>query len=728
MKQVTHNYKSGAIRLQETSVPALKPGGVLVETRYSLISAGTEGMRIREGNMSLLEKAKARPDQVKKVLQSVQQQGIAATFEKVMGKLDSLSPLGYSLSGVVTAVGQDAAEFREGQPVACAGAGYASHAEVNFVPRNLVVPVPDSVSLQHAAFTTVGAIAMQGFRRGELQVGETACVIGLGLIGQLLVQILKAAGIKVVGVDLSRERCALAVEQGCDAAFGADDPALIHAVRRLSSGAGADCVFIAASSDTSGPVELAASLARDRARIVGVGKTRIELPYNDYYGKELEYRFSRSYGPGRYDPNYEESGIDYPVGYVRWTERRNMESFLDLVAQRKIRLDPLIGAVIPFEKAEQVYRDMAEGKLPGVGVIFEYPGTAAAFRASPPQHPAMQKISRVAGRVRVGVIGAGSYASSSLLPHLAKRKDVQLVEVATSTAVSGANAARKFGFSRTSTDYQELLQAEDIDAVVIATRHATHAAMTAEAIRAGKAVFVEKPLAIDRAGAELVRKALVETGNERLQVGFNRRFAPLVRQMAEVFEGRNSPLVVNCRVHAGQVDKSAWVNNPQEGSRFIGEACHFFDLFSFLTGARPVSVYAQSVHPDRPTADDLENVVAVVTYDDGSTGNLGYLTQGSSKVPKELVEVFGMGKTVRLNNFESTDIFSGTKHRVSSAGAMNKGQVEELEAFIQALKTGGVMPIPVASLLDTTLVTLAAVDSMRSGRVIQLADYWTTQV
>ena len=725
MKQVAQNYKSGSIRLQETNIPALKEGGVLVETRYSLISTGTESMRVREGNMSLLEKAKARPDQVKKVLQSVQQQGIVATFQKVMGKLDSMTPLGYSLSGVVTAVGPAASEFREGQLVACAGAGYASHAEVNFVPRNLVVPVPDSVSLQHAAFATVGAIALQGFRRSEMQVGETACVIGLGLIGQLLVQILKAAGIKVVGVDLSGERCALAIHQGCDAAFGADDPALIHAVRRLTSGAGADCVFITASSDTAGPVELAASLARDRARVVGVGKTRIELPYNEYYGKELEYRFSRSYGPGRYDPSYEERGVDYPIGYVRWTERRNMEAFLDLVAQRNIRLDPLIAAVVPFGQAEQVYQDMAAGKLSGIGVLFEYTKKAEAHRSPPPQHPSLQKTAKITGTVRVGMIGAGSYACSMLLPHLTRRNDVKLVEVATSTALSGANAVRKFEFERTSTDYHELLRAEDVDAVIIATRHASHASMTAEALRTGKAVFVEKPLAIDRAGVEMVRKAVVESGNERLQVGFNRRFAPLVRQIADVFGTRSSPLVMNYRVHAGQIDKAAWINNPEEGSRFAGEACHFFDLFNCLSGARPVSVYAQSIHPDRPTADDLENISAIVAYDDGSIGNLVYLTQGSSKVPKEFIEIFGVGKTAQLNNFESADIYEGSRHRTSGAGGMNKGQKEELDAFVQALKSGCEMSIPIASLLDTTLVTLAAIDSMRAGRPVQMADFWS---
>ena len=724
MKQVAQNYKTGEIRLQEGSSPALKSGGVLLETRFSLISTGTESMKVREGKMSLLEKAKARPDQVKKVLQSVQQQGLMATFHKVMNKLDSLTPLGYSVSGVVTAVGADASEFQAGQRVACGGVGYANHAETNFVPRNLVVPVPDGVSLRHAAFATVGSIALHGFRQGRLQVGETACVIGLGLIGLLITQILKAAGIRVIGTDLSAARRELAVQLGCDVALAPDDPALAATVARFTGGAGADGVYIAASSPSNDPVELAAALARDRAPVVEVGKTGLELPYKDYYEKELEFHFSRSYGPGRYDPNYEERGIDYPIGYVRWTERRNMAAFLDLVGQGKVQLDPLISSVFPFDKAESVYQDIADGKLSGIGFLFEYP--QHVHDAVPPSAvaPSPKKVPKSADVVRLGFVGAGNYASSMLLPHLAGRKDVKLVEVATTTALSGANATRKFPFERTSTDYKTLLAAEDVDAVVIATRHAAHAEMTAEALKSGKAVFVEKPLAIDIAGTEKVREALAETGNERLQVGFNRRFSPLAMKVAGLFEGWDGPLVMHYRVHAGRVEKGSWYGSESEGSRFIGEAGHFFDVFSFLSGARPVSVFAQAIRPEHPTPDDLENIAAVVNYDDGSVGNLLYLTQGSAKVPKEFIEVFGAGKTAQLNNFESADLFDGVKRRRVGGGSVNKGQREELEAFVQAVKAGRELPIPIQSLLDTTLVTVAAAESLRAGRVVQLSDYW----
>lgn len=726
MKQVAQNYKTGAIRLQEAGTPTLKPGGVLVRSRFSLISTGTESMKVREGKMSYLGKAMARPDQVKKVLQSVQQQGFAATYQKVMHRIDSLSPLGYSLAGTVVAVGENAREFQEGRSVACAGAGYANHAEVNFIPANLVVPIPDGVSLPHAAFTTVGAIAMQGFRQSGMQMGETACVVGLGLIGQILIQLLKAAGMRAVGIDLSRERCDLAMKLGCDAALEPNDASLAAAVQRFSGGFGADCIFIAAAGPTNEPVEIAARLARDRARVVDIGKVNMDIPWKDYYEKEMDLRFSRSYGPGRYDPNYEERGVDYPIGYVRWTERRNMSAFLDLVAQKKIQLDPLVSAIFPFSEAEQVYQDIADNNVHGIGLLFEYFAEQQPAERTPVIARSNRPAKGTGIAVRLGAIGAGNYAASMLLPVLAKDSSVRLIDVATTNGLSAANASRKFGFERNGTDYAALLKAEDLDAVLIATRHATHPKIAAEALRAGKAVFVEKPLAIDRAGAELVRKAIVESGNERLQVGFNRRFAPLVRAAADVFGNSHGPLAMTYRVHSGQVDRSSWYADASEGSRFAGEAGHFFDVFSFLTGARPVMVYAQVLRPLNPTRDDLENIVAVVNYEDGSVGNLLYLTQGGAKLPKEHLEVFGGGKTVQLENFERLNVYEGVRTRTVKAG-VDKGQSAELRAFVDAVKSGGEMPIPVQSLFDTTLVTLAAEESLRLGRAVRLADYWMAE-
>lgn len=725
MKQVSQNYKTGSIRLLEVSPPPLKAGGVLVRTVHSLISSGTEGMKVREGKMSLLEKAQARPDQVKKVIQTVQQQGVKAAYDKVKNKLDALTPLGYSMSGMVTAVGSDASEFTVGQRVACAGAEYAHHAETNYVPRNLVVPVPDGVAMEHAAFTTVGAIAMQGYRQAEMQLGEAACVIGLGLIGQLLTQILCAAGVRVVGVDLSDARCALARALGACAAYTPDDGSLQASVRALTGDKGADVVFITAGGKTVGPVELAVQVARDRARVVDIGKTRLDLPWNDYYMKELDVRFSRSYGPGRYDPVYEQQGVDYPIGYVRWTERRNMAAFLDLVASGRMKLDPIISARYPFAEAEQAFQQLADGGEV-LGILFDYPTEDGPVTDRP--RPVTVSVSSspkpISGMVRLGVIGAGNYASSMLLPHLANDPRVQLKAVATSRGLTAADAARKFGFAQHGTDYGAVLNDPDMDAVLIATRHASHAAITAEALRAGKAVFVEKPLALDRAGLEWVRKAIVESGNDRLQVGFNRRFAPLVVELKKPFAGRQSPLVMMCRVHAGAMDASSWYLDAKEGTRFEGEGGHFIDLFQALCASRPVTVQARSLRPAEPTRDDLENVAVVITYEDGSVGNVLYLTQGGGKVPKELVEVHGAGQTAVLDNFEQVRHYTSTRTSRVRGRGIHKGQKEELDAFIGALLSGGAMPIAVDDLLDTTLATLAVSDSLRQGQAIDMQSYW----
>jgi predicted dehydrogenase/threonine dehydrogenase-like Zn-dependent dehydrogenase len=724
MKQVSQNYKSGALRLEDVTDPALKPGGILVRTRFSLISIGTEGMKVREAKMSLIEKARARPDQVKKVLASVQQQGLSATIQKVMNKLDSLTPLGYSLAGEVIAVGRDCPDFTVGQRVACAGAGYANHAEVNYIPRNLAVPVPDGVSLEHAAFATVGAIAMQGYRQSDMQLGEHAVVIGLGLIGQLLVQLLVASGVTVIGVDLAPDRCRLAVACGAAFACPPGDPDLHPTLERLTGGAGADTVFITAGGDSNGPAELAVKVARDRARVVDIGKTRLDLSWKDYYEKELDVRFSRSYGPGRYDPNYEEQGIDYPIGYVRWTERRNLASFIDLLRTGRLNLDPLISGVHPFTEAEQVYGTLADNAGSVLGVLFRYDGDTAL--APRPATTAPAATAPTHGPVRLNVIGAGNYAASMLLPHLAAMPGVALGEVATASSLSGENAKRKFHFARHSTDAAATLAAPDADAVLIATRHASHASLTAAALRAGKAVFVEKPLAIDRDGLRAVMAAAEQSGNARLQVGFNRRFSPAVTHLAHLFTGRAHPLTLLYRVHAGPMPQTSWYRDPSEGTRFIGEAGHFLDVMAFLTGAAPVRVSAQRLTPAMGAGDEIDNVIATITYADGSVGTLLYLTQGNIKLPKEYLEVHGGGRSAQLHNFEHTEVYEGLKKKTVRFGAIDKGQKQELAAFIAAVKNGTPLPIPYDSLIETTLTTLALDTSLRAaGHPVELATCWT---
>jgi predicted dehydrogenase/threonine dehydrogenase-like Zn-dependent dehydrogenase len=620
MKQIAQNYKTGEITLLEVPVPACKPGGVLVRSDFSLISMGTEAMKIHESKLSLIGKARARPDQVKKVVETMAQLGPVATYQKVMNRLDSYTPLGYSLSGVVVAVGAGAGEFKVGQRVACGGNQFALHAEYNWVPRNMCVAVPDGVAPLHAAFTTVGSIAMQGFRQSDARLGETACVIGLGLVGQILVQILRAAGLHVLGIDVAKDRSELATLAGATAC-GVPGDASLDAMRAslsaLTGGAGADCIFLTAGGNTNQPVELAAELARDRARIVDIGKCRLDLPWNAYYGKELEVRFSRSYGPGRYDPNYEERGIDYPIGYVRWTERRNMECILDLLAAGQLDFDLLTSEVVPFDDAVAVYDKIDRGELRGLGVVFEYPlsGSAVEAVANIPVAPARRRHRgpSATGRVRLGVIGCGNYATTMLLPHLKQRPDVELVEVATATSLSAANARAKFGFARVSTDFRSLLADPEIDAVLIATRHDSHAHIVCEALRAGKAVFVEKPLAVTAEQLAAVRDAVAETGNDRLMVGFNRRFAPALTGLRAAWGGCGGPQLVGYTVNAGPLEAGSWYAQAQsQGTRFAGEGGHFIDTLSWWLGADPVTAQAVA------TSGNPDSLLALLTYPDGS--------------------------------------------------------------------------------------------------------------
>lgn len=724
MLQVCQSYKSGVVELRDVAAPVLRDGGILVRTVVSVISSGTEGMKVREARMSLLEKARARPDQVLKVLETAQQQGIRVAYQKAMNKLDSLTPLGYSLSGVVVAVGAGAEEFHVGQRVACAGAGFANHAEFNFIPKNLAVPVPPTVGFDAAAFATLGAIALHGLRQGDLRLGETACVVGLGLVGQLLVQLLRAAGVTVIGVDPAPERRALAERLGAWSAAAPDDGGATAAVMAATGGTGVDGVFLTAASDDNGPLELALELARDRGRVVAVGKTKLDLPYVPCFRKEVDLRFSRSYGPGRYDPSYEMKGVDYPIGYVRWTERRNMAAFLDLAAAGRVDTAALVGAEYAFAQATEAYETLRKGLLPGLSALFRHDETAAApvFPPPPAPPPARRDGVRRDGVLRIGAVGAGNYACSMLFPALRNDSRVELAMVIAAGGLSAADAARKFGFAAHGTDSRSVLDDPTIDAVVIATRHAGHPALVAAALAAGKATLVEKPLAIDAAGLALVEEATAAApGGARLLVGFNRRFSPAACAVKDCFTAGAGPLSMVYRVHAGSLDATAWQRDPEEGGRFIGEAGHFFDLFAFLTMTAPTAVTATRLRPaGAGMGDDGDNLSVIVDYADGSTGTLIYLTQGGGRTPKERLEVFGQGRTVVLDNFESVTVYDGDRRGKTRRVDGGKGQAAQMAAFVAACRAGGPMPISPDSLFATTRLTLAAVESAVNRRTCLL--------
>lgn len=719
MKQIAQNYKSGELAVLDVPAPSCRPGGVLVRSLFSLISTGTEMMKVSEASMSMVGMARARPDQARKVLDSVSQQGALSTYKKVMNRLDSYTPLGYSLCGVVAEVGAGAEEFRVGQVVAAAGNEHALHAEYNWVPVNLCVPVPDGVSPEHAAFATVGAIAMQGVRQAEAQLGEAACVIGLGLVGQLVVRLMIAAGVRVVGLDVIEERCRLAEKAGavlCAAPTGEGITAVERALAGLTDGRGADRVLLAAGGLSNGPVEAAARLARDRATVVDIGKTRLDLPWNAYYNKELDVRFSRSYGPGRYDDRYELQGIDYPAGYVRWTERRNLACFLDLIAHNDIEVDSLISGVFPLENAAKVYADLKSGDLSAVGVLLEYREREAAGdrpATSRTMIPPGRPVSKGTGtqQLAVGFIGAGNYASSMLLPNLAKLGSVRLAHVATTRSLSAVNAQRRFGFETASTNADAVLEDESLDAIFVVTRHHSHAEMVCRALRTGKAVFVEKPLALTSEELQRIIDVVAETGNDRLMVGFNRRFAPMLGQLKAAFGTGGSASVTRYLINAGRLDSDSWyLDSDLEGSRFAGEGGHFLDTLSWWTDSLPAEVYAVP----GPEAADVQ---ATIRFRNGSVGMVTYVTGGNGRFPKETLDSAGSGRSARLDNFRRAAVWAG-RHRsdIRSRGGQDKGQAAQVARFTEACRARAPMPISLESLIATTQATIAVGVSLASGR------------
>src|SRR5579859_3627510 len=722
MKQILQYRRSGATRVVEVPAPLTPEGGILVHNQWSLISPGTERMVVEAGGANLLNTARQRPDLVRQVLDKVARDGIAATVETVRSRLDVAIPLGYSCAGAVLDVGPRARQaFQRGDRVACAGAGQANHAEVVAVAKNLAVTVPDPVSLADAAFVTVGAIALQGVRIADVRLGEACVVIGLGLVGQLTVQLLKAAGCRVFGIDVASDKVELARAQGADDACVRSDPDLVDRVRAFSLGRGADAILIAAATGSSDPIQLAPSLARDRGVVVAVGMIGMDVPRNAYYEKELQVRLSRSYGPGRYDRSYEEDGVDYPVGYVRWTEQRNMEAFLDLVAAGTVRPSQLVTHRVPIADAEQAYR-IVTGEVvePYLGILLEYPRRAAA--EAPTQTRVDLRPPSAAGSpgatVRLGVIGAGSFARAVLLPALKKLDQLELRGVATASAPSAQQTASRFGFGYAATDWRQVIDDSSVDAVLVATRHDLHASIAAAALRAGKAVFLEKPMALSEDELDDLLDAYRSSGRI-LQLGFNRRFAPTYLRLKARFSGerRRTPLVMAYRVNAGAVAPTSWVVDPvQGGGRLVGEVCHMLDLLVDLAGAPVVSVFAQAT-PAGP-ADD---VLLTLSFADGSLGTIVYASGGDRSLPKEALEVLGGGTAAVLDDFKTLRLHSGG--RTTRAGGQfshqDKGHAAELAAFVQAVRTGARSPVDPQDAAHVTRVTFAAVESIRSGLPVQ---------
>jgi predicted dehydrogenase/threonine dehydrogenase-like Zn-dependent dehydrogenase len=710
MQQVTDNYWSGEVKLEEVCSPAVRPGGVLVRTAYSLISAGTERMKVQQSQMTLAGKARARPDQVKRVLETLVREGAVATYRKVMNQLKTPVPLGYSLSGVVIGVGEGADAFRIGDRVACAGSS-ANHAEFNFVPKNLCVKIPDGVSLESAACTTVGSIALQGVRQANPQIGDVVVVLGLGLVGQFCVQVLIASGCKVLGIDLDPARLELATRLGAHAVSQPDPQEAWRQLAQLNAEIGADIVLLTASGSNPEPVRLSAELARDRARVVDIGKTSLELPWEVFYEKELELRMSRSYGPGRYDPSYEERGVDYPVGYVRWTENRNMELFLDLIKAGQVRPDALVSHRVSFDQAEKAYQLLLEDKS-ALGILLEYHSEDKA----PTQRVVLNsQVGQAVKEVRLGVIGAGNFCKSMLLPHLSRETKAQMVGICAATGISAKDTAGRFAFQYATCDPQEILGDPEINAVLIATPHNLHAPLTLAALGAGKRVFVEKPLALKPEQLAQI-ESICREENPSLMVGYNRRFAPQVQELARWMHPQSAPWIATYRVNAGRLPSESWYSDAEKGGgRLLGEVCHFVDTLIFLLGSYPVRVSAESGNSLRSGRPLDDHAVYTLSFQSGSVATIVYTAEGDTSIGKELLEVIGNDSIATLRDFRHLKIVQNRKKREWRSSLPDKGHKHEMQEFIKTAISGSNMPIHLADLFATSYVCFALRDALQHG-------------
>jgi len=717
MKQLLQNVKTGKSTIEDVPVPIPREGQALVKTEASLVSAGTERMVVEFAEKSLVGKARSRPDLVRQVLDKARREGLVNTAQAAFNRLDQPMALGYSSAGTIIALGKSMQGFKIGQRVACAGGGYAVHAEYNVVPRNLLTPLPKNVDFESAAFTTLGAIALHGFRLGEPQIGETVAVIGMGLLGLLAAQIATAAGCIVLGIDVDPNRIALASSLGLQAVRR---PEAVDSSAAFTANRGFDVILICADTPSNDPVELAGVIARDRARVVATGAVGLTFPRKVYYEKEISFINSRSYGPGRYDSDYEENGNDYPLGYVRWTEGRNFGAVVDLMASGKLKVQPLITHRFPIEQATQAYEVITgKKKEPFLGVLLTYPQTVENLENSKVVRFNVQTLKR-SNVVTLGVLGAGNFANAVLLPAVKKAGDIEPIGIASSGGLHAQYSGKKFGFQYATSNDDEIINDPNINTIAILTRHDSHAELVVKALKAGKHVFVEKPLAINPKQLEHVNKLLISSLQSLLTVGFNRRFAPLAQQLKSLVSNLEEPKHIHYRINAGYIPLNHWTQDPETGGgRIIGEACHFVDFITFLVGAPPISVTAHAL-PDKGKYRE-DNVSMIFTFPDGSIGLVDYLANGDKSFPKERVEVFCGGQIAVLDDFVSLKtVKDGKKNEVR--GAQNKGWVDEWKVFANAIREGGASPIPYEQLIGVTESTFAAVESIREGKPVQITE------
>jgi len=717
MKQLLQNMKTGQAVVAEVPMPTPGDGMALIRTANSLVSAGTERMLVSFAKQGLLGKARSRPDLIREVLNKARREGLLTTIEAALNKLDQPFALGYSSAGTIVKTGPGLVGFKAGDRVACAGGGYAVHAEYAIIPQNLMVPIPEPVNFEEAAFATIGAIAMQGFRLSEVGVGARVGIIGLGLLGLLTTGIARAAGCQVLGVELDPARADLALQVGANKAVNREQA--IEAARSFTQGDGLDAILICADTSDNDPLILAGEIARDRAKVVVVGSVGMEVPRKPYYEKELELVVSRSYGPGRYDPAYEEKAHDYPIGYVRWTETRNIAAFLTLLAEDKLDVSPLISHRVAIEEGARAYA-IITGDQPYLGVLLTYE------EQNLPDERRILNTAAPSVRVRpdeilaLGVLGAGNYALSTFLPVVKRIGGIAPVGIASASGVSAHYAARRFGFGFAASKAETLLDDPVINMIAILTRHHLHSQQIQAAIQVGKHVYCEKPLAINTEELKQIEQMLQGENHPLLTVGFNRRFAPLAPHLKAFVDTRHEPLYMHYRLNANVLPKGHWLLDPEVGGgRIIGEGCHFIDFLTFLVGESPVEVLTQGL-PDGGIYSE-DNVIMTFRFPDQSLGLVSYLANGDKSFPKEYLEVFFGGQVATLNDWRLLETVAKGRRKVKRhLLRQDKGHSNAWRAFLAAVQGQEELPIPYEQLLGVTRASFAALESLRSGKRVEI--------
>ncbi len=716
MKKLIQNSKTGVISIEEIAAPICKEDGILVSTSYSLISTGTEKTSVSTAKASIINKAKKRPDLVKKVLKNVKDIGLQETLKIIKNRLDAPMELGYSCSGEVIEVGENVKTFSVGDKVACAGGGYASHSEINYIPKNLAVKIPKDVSLKEACYGTAGAIAMQGVRRANVSVGETIAVIGLGLIGQLTAQILKSSGCRVIGIDISRFPIKKVMESSIDTAINIKECNPIDVVNNFSKGYGVDKVIVTAGGNSSAPITLGAEISRDRATIVIVGGVPVDIPRDVFYYKEISIKFSRSYGPGRYDSSYEEKGVDYPIGYVRWTENRNIESFLNLIAEKKVNTNLINTHTFSLDDANQAYDLILKETEDFLGITIKYKN----YKKVNKDNFIDQSKSTFSGdKISIGFIGLGNFAESFLLPSLIKQKNTQLITVSNQNGARLKNLMRKYNFQNCTTDSSSVFKNNSVNTIFIASRHSTHAKFLISAIENKKHVFIEKPIAINKEELKNILSSFKNLKTNIVMVGYNRRFAKASIVLKNKLVTHIRPLSILHRVNAGKVPITHWTQDPKEGGgRIIGEVCHFIDYSLFLTGSKVINVYASIIDSDQNDIPNHDSVHINLQFENGSNATIQYLSDGSRAVSKEWIEVIGDGKIYQIDNFKNCIYYHNNKKSKLYSGSIDKGYNKEIVEFINSIESKDKSPIGLNSILHGMEVTFGVLDSLKEKKVI----------